>query len=164
MITQARLRELFDLDETTGVFTWRQLFTKNQVKPGDVAGGFHKRTGYWRIKIDGRVYLRSRLVFCYVHGYFPEEIDHKHFNKIDDRPSELRPATRSEQCQHRRGWSKLSKLPKGVSLIKNSKRNPFQSEIQVDKKRIYLGCFPTKEEAALAYQNAAVQHFGEFAI
>lgn len=47
---------------------------------------------------------------------------------------------------------------KGVTTFK--KLNKFDAVIHVNKKSIYIGRFETKEEAALAYNAAALKHFG----
>jgi hypothetical protein len=39
----------------------------------------------------------------------------------------------------------------------------YQARITLDQKTEYLGCYPTPEEAARAYDLAAVQFFGAFA-
>ena len=43
------------------------------------------------------------------------------------------------------------------------KRGCWQAQIQVDGKRHFLGYFTVKEDAARAYDDAAVEAFGEFA-
>ena len=50
---------------------------------------------------------------------------------------------------------------KGIDFHKASGR--WRARIQVGKKGIYLGLFPTAEAAAAAYQEAAKRLLGEFA-
>lgn len=53
---------------------------------------------------------------------------------------------------------------KGVSLRKGRDFNPYGAWITVNRKAINLGCFNSAIEAATAYDNAALQYFGEYAL
>lgn len=48
---------------------------------------------------------------------------------------------------------------KGV--VKSKKSKKFEARIYLNQKSTYIGVYPTKEEAALAYNEAALKHFGE---
>jgi hypothetical protein len=48
---------------------------------------------------------------------------------------------------------------RGVSW--HQTRRAWRSELQVDGKRLFLGCFASEEEAAYAYDRAASQHLGD---
>jgi hypothetical protein len=93
MLSQAEVRQLFTLDEESGVFRWK---TKPQVtspiRIGDIAG-HEDTTGYWRIRFNYHAYLRSRLVFLYVYGFLPRFVDHRDGDRLNDRPDNLRAAT-----------------------------------------------------------------------
>ena len=49
---------------------------------------------------------------------------------------------------------KKSKLPVGVYFDKKNKKNPYIAQIKINKKKFYLGSFPTVERASIAYQQA----------
>lgn len=55
----------------------------------------------------------------------------------------------------------LSKY-KGVSFLKN--KNRWVAYIRMNGRMIHLGCFTNEEDAALAYNSAAKNFFGEFAL
>lgn len=80
---------------------------------------------------------------------------------LDNRRRNLRVATQSQQCMNQAIRSDNKSGYKGVSW--RSERGKWFSCIYKDKKRIDLGHFDCKIQAALAYDNAAKNIFGEFA-
>ncbi len=85
--------------------------------------------------------------------------DHWNGDGLDNRRSNLRPCTHTQNMQNRK-VSKLSTIGfKGVSRHKNG----YRACIAVAGKRLRLGNFSTAVDAADAYNRAAVEHFGEFA-
>ena len=95
-----RLKELLEYDPETGVFIWKTR--RGGLKAGSVAGTKHAN-GYVRIKCDGKSYMAHRLAWLYVHGQFPEkQIDHINGLREDNRLSNLRCVSRSENQRNRR--------------------------------------------------------------
>lgn len=92
-------------------------------------------------------------------------VDHINHDTLDNRKKNLRLCTNSQN----QGNSKLTKRSttgyKGVKLIKDPryKHKKYQAKITVNNKVHFLGCFYTAEQAAEAYNNAAIKYFGEFA-
>lgn len=90
-------------------------------------------------------------------------VDHINGDGLDNRKSNLRLCTKQGNAANRpkdRIKNATSKY-KGVSLVPQSGK--WVAKIQVDGKGIQLGCFETEEDAARAYNVAAIEHFGEFA-
>lgn len=86
-------------------------------------------------------------------------VDHISGNGLDNRRSNMRLCTRAQNAWNT-GVSKISVSGvKGVSL----RDGKWQSMIRVCGKRIWLGCFALKQDAAAAYEAAAIKYHGEFA-
>lgn len=88
-------------------------------------------------------------------------IDHIDGNKLDNRKCNLRLATKQENARNSKIPKSNTSQYKNVSFRKD--RNKWRSYINISGKQISLGHFETKEEAAIAYNNAAIFHFKEFA-
>jgi hypothetical protein len=90
----------------------------------------------------------------------PEDVcvDHRNGDSRDNRRANLRLATFSQNAQNQR-------VALGESCFKGVARaaNRWRARIRVDGKLIQLGCHATEEAAARAYDEAAREHFGEFA-
>lgn len=88
-------------------------------------------------------------------------IDHINGNGLDNRKSNLRFATKSTNAANSKKRRDGINQYKGVDY-----RDPvrgFRARINVSGKAIHLGHFNNEIEAAKAYNQAAIQHFGEFA-
>jgi hypothetical protein len=90
-------------------------------------------------------------------------VDHRDRNGLNNTRQNLRVCTRSRNVANSIGnpSRRLSRF-KGVSRSDNGQG--WCAQIIVNRKRIRLGTFPTEEAAALAYDAAAVEHFGQFAL
>ena len=87
----------------------------------------------------------------------PDEVDHRDNDGLNNRKTNLRCATRRQQLQNRRKVSKAQRY-KGVRRA-HSKACRYTASIN----HTHLGTFATEEEAARAYDVAALKYFGEFA-
>jgi hypothetical protein len=94
-------------------------------------------------------------------------VDHINHNKLDNRKENLRLCNISQNGMNRVTGVNNTTGYKGVSARVYSKRTNnirYRAEIKVNQKTITLGSFDTPQEAALAYDSAAVAYFGEFAL
>ncbi len=89
-----------------------------------------------------------------------EYIDHINGDRLDNRKDNLRKCSMSENLMNRGKQKNNSSGYKGVSLDKS--RNKWQAQIQKNGKNISLGRFYTREDAARAYDKAAVEFHQEF--
>ena len=123
--------------------------------------------GYLRLnhrpcKFDKFVLIRShRMIFYIVNGYLPDQVDHIDQNKQNNHPSNLRPATNSQNQMNQKSFKGSSSKYLGVSWEKGVKK--WKASISVKGKKINLGRFHSEDDAASIRNLAAIEHFGEFA-
>lgn len=124
---------------------------------------YQSRTDWYAVatKLNGSTSsLRMhRLITNAVAG---QMVDHKNGNGLDNRRPNLRICTCSQNNQNRRRLSTKSSQFKGVRWHKQTSR--WESRIMLNKVSIYLGCFTNEHDAAIAYDAAARNYFGEFAL
>lgn len=90
-----------------------------------------------------------------------KEVDHINRNTLDNRKSNLRICTHKQNLRNQKVSSANTSGFKGVSWRKDIEK--WSAYIKVNQKRIWLGVFEDKINAAEAYNNAALKYFGEFA-
>ena len=95
---------------------------------------------------------------------FPRaEMDHINGNGLDNRRTNLRWASKSENRRNEPKRNGYSNKYKGVGKVKN--RNKFRAYIRhpETQKQIFLGHWDNEIDAAKAYNKAAIEYHGEFA-
>ncbi len=117
-------------------------------------------TGYATRRVWPKVRLLMHRVI--MNAQPGEQIDHKNLNRLDNQRSNLRFATYAQNMYNRRkNNSTYSSRYKGVSWYSRDKK--WRSQIQFAGKLHCIGKFQSELEAALAYDEAARKHHGEFA-
>jgi len=157
--TQKELRSALHYDPQTGLFTWLRP-ARVGVAAGDTAGRITS-LGYWLIGFRGQKLLGHRLAWLYMTGGLPgESIDHINGKRSDNRWANLRIANRYGQA-HNQGVRKSNATgKKGVY----AKKEKFRAAIRANGSGvIHLGTYDTLDEAAHAYNKAAIRLHGQFA-
>lgn len=158
-LSLARLQELLHYDPDTGYFTWL-ISASNRNPKGSKAGCYNRRkdSRYVILGIDGKMFLAHRLAWLYMHGVWPEQnIDHKDGNGWNNRWSNLREASISQNMQNARLRADNRTGAKGI-VFYAGRGKPYR--VWLSHK--YIGCYATLEKAEAARDLAAKNAHGEF--
>lgn len=163
MITSEIANSLFWHDDVDGVLRWK--FSSPKFKKGDVAGTNTSspacHTEYRQVGLFGEIYKAHRIIWLMRTGKFPDHyIDHIDGNGLNNRWSNLREATPSQNMMNQRLRNDNTSGVKGVSFDKL--RNRWYAYINADGKRKMLGRHATKEDAVAARMIAEQLTHGEF--
>lgn len=160
-LTVERINELYVVDLRRGAFYHKRsvgLATKGQ------RAGYNSKYGYRILCIDRIDYFEHNLIWFLTRGFWPPkgyEVDHENRVKWDNRPRNLRLATRSQNCANSKVRVDNKAGYRGVHFDKE--KNKFAVQITKNKKTHSLGYYETVEQAAKVAQDARVKLFGEFA-
>ena len=149
ILTQARLKELFDYDGENLI--WRNPLKHSPVRVGDVAGWVDPR-GYRTIIIKRKPYYSHRLIWFLVYGDWPKnEIDHIDQNPLNNKIENLRDVSKSINQRNAKKRINNTSGITGVSWDKVSGK--WMVRICFDKKQRNLGLYTDK------YRAASIRHF-----
>lgn len=168
-LDQATLKRILSYCPETGVFTWRQ---RPELRPqwngryaGKPAGYAREATGgnlYWSIRIFDWPFHAGPLAWLYMTGEWPSAlIDHIDNDGLNNRWSNLRQATRSQNAANSRLAKTNTSGLKGASFCKANGR--WRATIKIDGRQAWLGYHDTAESAHAAYMAAARARSGPYA-
>jgi hypothetical protein len=154
---EEKLKEYLGYDKETGIFKWKRNVHRRTNMIGQEAGG---RAGpYVRISFLNKGLLAHRIAWFFVHGTWPEMVDHINGDGYDNRISNLRE-------------SNFMLNARNLAIHRNDGKFPFVTKhasrwagaFQYQGKGIRVGSFDTPQEAAAAvygYMKGAglLEHF-----
>lgn len=154
-LTRGKVALVDDEDyERVSQYSWRYIETGKMKKPYVYCPALKQETRFGT--------LRSMMLHSFIVGpKVGQYIDHKDGNGLNNTRDNLRACTQSQNLansfKHRVGTSRF----KGVRLRKDN--NKYSAQIVINSQYIHLGFFTDEIAAAKAYDEAALNHFGEFA-
>lgn len=153
------LHSLFTYDPKTGRVYWRKK--AGRARPDNEAGTVDAY-GYVRIMYKGSALKAHRIGWAlYYNEEPPRSIDHINGVKNDNRIANLRGCTQKENSRNALPSKNNTSGYTGVARMRNSPN--YRAYITVDRTQKHLGTFQTAEQAATAYNTAAIKYFGRFA-
>lgn len=118
-------------------------------------------------KRKNTIYVRGRKIGFYRSGVYLHKVltgadntDHKDGNGLNNRRSNLRVCTQQQNCLNA-GKKRRGKRFKGVYFRED--RQKWWAQLYVGGRSFFGGHHDTEESAALAYNNLAREHHGDFA-
>lgn len=166
-LTQEFLRSRLDYDPVTGILTWRprpmETFKSRRAFlmfhtrfAGKRVGAVHG-SGYRYFKIAEHVVLAHRMIWLWVFGYLPDQVDHENHDRDDNRLINLRDVTVAINAQN---MSLPSDNTSGrIGIYWQADRSTWVAKIGFGGAKFHLGTYRTKEEAILA-REVAESRFG----
>lgn len=156
-VTQDYLRSNFDYRSDGNLI---RKISAGSSKAGSVIG-YTDSKGYKKTTIYKQNFSVHQLIWMYHYGSIPRQIDHEDTNPSNNRIENLRAATQSENQQNTKLRSNNTSGFKGVGFHKVTAK--YAAYIRLNGKSSHIGLFSCPKEAALAYNKAAKELFGEFA-
>lgn len=144
------IKAWLDYSQEDGEFRWiKRVAPKTTV--GGIAGCINKRLGYRVISFAGRTLYAHRLAWFYVHGVWPNQIDHINGVKTDNRIVNLRDVSDRVNKENKR-VAQANSTSGLLGAIKHGGR--WRARIHSAGADYSLGLFDKPEEAHAAYVDA----------
>lgn len=144
-----------------GDYEWLMQWRWQAMKPSNPKRCWYAARGeYFPDTKKQKTVWMHRFILGLPHGKKPH-VDHRDRNGLNNQRSNLRIATHGDNTHNQRIYSTNKSGFRGVFWSKRG--NKWQAEIDCNGKTFYLGRFSDVREAAIAYNEAALYHHGEFA-
>lgn len=168
-LTQQLVKELLIYNEDTGKLFWRarreDLFKNGIYEQSRRAKRWNTRyankeaftnanqAGYLTGLIFRKLYLAHRIIWFYMTGEWPQEVDHINGNTSDNRWCNLRNVDSQINTKNKGRHSNNTSGFKGVCWHKRDQK--WTARLTIDGERKQLGYFDTAEEAFMEYAQRA---------
>lgn len=116
--------------------------------------------GYKQVKILRQRYLVHRLIFACVYGFQPDSVDHIDGNTLNNDPSNLRGANKSQNMTNRALQVNCKSGFTGVDFM--AANSVYRAQIHKNGKKIYLGTFKSIDDAIAARRTAEERFHAEW--
>lgn len=165
---QELLNQLLEYNPQTGKLYWKKReerffaraseYTRwNNRYAGKEACNKKCDGGYLIGSIFKNLYKTHRLIWKLYYGTEPEQIDHINGKRNDNKISNLRAATAAINAKNAARRKDNKSRITGVFWDKKSKK--WRASINVNNKKICLGCYDSLDAAAIV-RNCATQTYG----
>jgi hypothetical protein len=147
-------------DAATGVLTWRHSAGAPKCwnsKWADREAFTAQFKGYRTGRLDGKQYLAHRLIWALCTGKWPaQQIDHINGNRSDNRIANLREVSNADNAKNASLSANNTSGVTGVWL--DRRRNRWCAEIKINRRKVHLGSYSTREAAARARKDAEIEY------
>lgn len=176
-VTPETLRKLLEYRADTGLFFWRERgpewFTStayrtaqgcannwNARHAGNPAFSYIGSHGYYCGRVFQQMFLAHRVAFAIQEGVWPPHfIDHVNGCRTDNRWSNLRPCTRTENNRNSRGYGGSGY----IGVYKNTNSSGYSARVYADGVTYYCGSGPDPQELAVIRDKKALDVHGKYA-
>lgn len=169
-ISLEKCKYYFDFD-LLGNLYWKNIAEKcYSISIGSLAGHYHKKTGYYVVHLEGKLYKVHRILYQLYHNIELDDklIDHDDENPKNNSFENLRPCNNSENmCNKKAHKNNLSTGLKNIYIrtYKTGKYEYYNIKIIKNKKIVFSKLFPitTPIEEVIRIRDEQLKiHHGEF--
>lgn len=159
-LTVEELKAWLHYEPETGIFRWIQK--PNRCIPIRSEAGHKEKNGYYRIRLNGKVYGLHRLAWFYMTGTWPmPTCDHRDGDQANNKWENLRQASNAEnQFNHKISAANTSGI-KGVRWEEH--RQKWSASFKFKYQTIRLGRFRVLQDAIDAITTKRNELHGSYA-